>query len=179
MSFETIPWGDIFVQIAWWAMTLCTLGGAIGVVMSDKIFHSALFLVLSLVGVAGYYIILSAGFLAVVQLMVYVGAIAILILFAIMFSHRIMRSDETTENQQWLAGLVAASGLFAALLVVVNSVVWPVADAQPGEDTVLQLGMAFLGSYLIPFMVVSVLLSAALIGAIFLAREKVAAEEIS
>ncbi|GAB4429446.1 MAG: NADH-quinone oxidoreductase subunit J [Anaerolineae bacterium] len=179
MSFETIPWGDVFIQIAWWAMTLCTLGGAIGVVMSERIFHSALFLVLSLFGVAGYYVILSAGFLAVVQLMVYVGAIAILILFAIMFSRRIMQPNETTENQQWLAGLVAASGLFAALLVIINSVKWPVADAQPGDDTVLQLGLAFLGSYLIPFMVVSVLLSAALIGAIFLAREKVALEENS
>ena len=177
MSFETMPWGDIFIQIAWWAMTFCTLGGAIGVVMSENLFHSALFLVLSLFGVAGYYVILSAGFLAVVQLMVYVGAIAILILFAIMFSRTIMQPNETTENQQWLAGLVAASGLFAMLLVVINSVAWPVVDAAPTEDTVLQLGLAFLGSYLIPFMVVSVLLSVALIGAIFLAREKIAAEE--
>ena len=177
MSFDAIPWGDIFIQIAWWAMTLCVLGGAIGVVISENIFHSALFLILSLFGVAGYYVILSAGFLAVVQVMVYVGAIAILVLFAIMFSRQIMRPNEKTENRQWLAGLIAASGLFAALLVVVNTVAWPVVDAQPGGDTILQLGLAFLGSYLIPFMVVSVLLSVALIGAIFLAREKVEAEE--
>ena len=85
-----VPWGDIFVQIAFWFLTACTLGGGLGVVTSKNLFHSALFLILSLFGVAGYYVLLSAGFLAVVQLLIYVGAIAILILFAIMFSRRIM-----------------------------------------------------------------------------------------
>ncbi len=171
MPFE-IP----FIHIAFFFFTVCTLGGAIGVVASNKLFHSALFLILSLFGVSGYYALLSAGFLAVVQIMVYVGAIAILVLFAIMFSSQIMQPNEKTKNHQWWIGLIAAVALFNLLFVVVNSVNWPVTSAVPSDDTIMQLGIAFLGSYLIPFEVVSVLLSVALIGAIFLAREKVEAE---
>jgi NADH-quinone oxidoreductase subunit J len=172
-----IHWGDIFTQIAFWVFTVLVLGGAIGVVISKNLFHSALFLIVSLFGVAGYYVLLSAGFLAVVQVMVYVGAIAILILFAIMFSRRIMRAGEQTHNRQWRVSLVVATVLFAVLTLAVNSISWPISDMLPTDDSVLQLGLAFLGSYLIPFEVVSVLLSVALIGAIFLAREKVKAEE--
>ena len=172
-----VQWGDIFVQLAFWFLTACTLGGGLGVVTSKNLFHSALFLILSLFGVAGYYVLLSAGFLAVVQLLIYVGAIAILILFAIMFSRRIMTPGEETRNHQWLVSLVAATLLFVVLALVVNTISWPVSDAPPTEDTVLQLGLSFLGGYLIPFEVVSVLLSVALIGAIFLAREKVEGED--
>lgn len=166
-----------FTQIAFWVMTICAIGGAIGVVSSKTLFHSALYLVLSLFGVAGYYVILSAGFLAVVQLMVYIGAITILILFAIMFSRRLMKSDETANNSQWWIGLLISIGLFGVLVGVVNTIAWPVTVAEPTGDTVLQLGIAFLGSYLIPFIVVSILLSVTLIGAIILAREKLEVEE--
>ncbi len=71
-------------------LTIMTLGGGLGVVSSRSVFHSALFLVLSLVGVVGYYVLLDAGFLAVMQLLIYVGAIAVLILFAIMLSRGLM-----------------------------------------------------------------------------------------
>jgi NADH-quinone oxidoreductase subunit J len=172
MPFE-IP----FVELAWWFFTIFALGGAIGVAISENLFHSALYLVVSLFGVAGYYVLLSAGFLAVVQVMVYIGAIAILILFAIMFAQRLMKPDEETANRQWLPSAVVAAAMFSLLLAVVNGVNWPVSTASPTDDTILQLGLAFLGSYLIPFLVVSVLLSVALIGAIFLAREKTEAEE--
>ncbi len=165
-----------FEQIAFFVMTIFTLGGAVGVVHSKSLFHSALFLIMSLFGVAGYYAILSAGFVAVVQLMVYIGAIAILILFAIMFSRRLMKADEGQSNNQWWISLPVAALLFLVLYGVVNVVEWPVSDTAPTGDSVLQLGLAFLGSYLIPFMVVSILLSVTLIGAVFLAREKTEAE---
>ena len=125
----------------------------------------------------GYYVLLSAGFLAVVQLMVYIGAIAILILFAIMFSRHLTGAGVGQSNTQWWISLPIATVLFLVLYSVVNAVSWPISDAQPTDDSVLQLGLAFLGSYLIPFMVVSILLSVALIGAIFLAREKTETEE--
>jgi NADH-quinone oxidoreductase subunit J len=160
------------VQIVFWLMTLCAIGGGVGVVTSRSLFHSALYLVLSFFGVAGYYVLLSAGFLAVVQLVVYIGAIAILILFAIMFSRRVMDATETQANHLWWLSLPLTLVLFIMLLVVVNSVEWPVSETAPTGDTVLQLGLAFLGSYLIPFEVVGILLSAALVGAIILAREK-------
>jgi NADH:ubiquinone oxidoreductase subunit 6 (subunit J) len=166
-----------FMQIAFWVMTVFAIGGAIGVVASKSLFHSALFLIMSFFGVTGYYAILSAGFLAAVQLMIYIGAIAILILFAIMFSRRLMGLSEGQSNTQWWFSLPIAFILFFILYGVVTAVDWPVSGEAPTEDSVLQLGLAFLGSYLIPFMVVSVLLSVALIGAVFLAREKTDAEE--
>jgi len=166
------------VPAVFWIMTVFTIGGAIGVVASRKLFHSGLYLVLSFFGVAGYYVLLSAGFMAVVQLMVYAGAIAILILFAIMFSRRPMAA-ESQANRQWQLGLPLALLLFVILVVVAGSAVWPVSGAEPTADTVQQLGIAFLGSYLIPFEVVSVLLSVALIGAIILARGKTEAEEMN
>jgi len=166
-----------FEQIAFWIMTVFAVGGAIGVVSSKALFHSALFLIMSLFGVAGYFAILSAGFLAVVQLMVYIGAIAILILFAIMFSRTLMKKGEDPRNNQWWISLPIAVVIFLMLVGVVNAVDWPISGTAPTEDSVLQLGLAFLGSYLIPFMVVSILLSVTLIGAVFLARERTEAEE--
>ncbi len=160
-----------FELIAFLVMTVFVLGGALGVVFSKTLFHSALFLITSLFGVAGYYAILSAGFLAVVQIMVYIGAIAILILFAIMFS-RTAGDDTGLKNSQWWLSLPVSAFLFFVLYGVVNVIMWPVNDQAPAGDAVLQLGLAFLGSYLIPFMVVSVLLSVTLIGAVYLAREK-------
>ena len=81
-----MPVDQIARTVVFAILTVMTLGGGLGVVSSRNIFHSALFLVLSFAGVVGYYILLDAGFLAVVQLLIYIGAIAILILFAIMVS---------------------------------------------------------------------------------------------
>ena len=179
MSFD--PSQFPFMEIAFWVMTVLVLGGGIGVVASKNLFHSALFLIVSLFGVSGYYVLLSAGFLAVVQVMVYAGAIAVLILFAIMFSRRPMEKVSQANRQWWLALLMAVL-LFAVLVGIVGLVDWPT-DGGPepaaAATTVQQLGVAFLGSYLIPFMVVSILLSVALIGAIMLAREKLEAEEMN
>ena len=166
------------VQTVFWVMTLCTIGGALGVVISRNLFHSALYLILSFFGVTGYYVLLSAGFLAVVQLFIYIGAISVLVLFAIMFSRRLMGAGQSQTNHQWWLALPVVLILLMTLLGVVGSIQWPVSEAEPQGDMVLQLGLAFLGSYLIPFEVVGVLLSVALIGAIILAREKTQAEEV-
>ena len=78
-----MPADQIVRYIVFLLLTVMTLGGALGVVVSRNLFHSALFLVLSFAGVVGYYVLLDAGFLAAVQLLIYIGAIAILILFAV------------------------------------------------------------------------------------------------
>ncbi len=164
----------MIIQAIFIVMTLCTLGGAVGVVSSRNLFHSALYLILSFFGVAGYYVLLSAGFLAVIQLMVYIGAIAILILFAIMFSREsaMNSAKESQANRQRWLGLPVAMGLFISLIAVIIPVNWPIQQTAPTTDMVRDLGVAFLTSYLIPFEVVSVLLSVALIGAVMLAREE-------
>jgi NADH-quinone oxidoreductase subunit J len=167
-------------QIVFWVMTALTIIGGIGVIASRSLFHSALFLVMSFAGVTGYYILLSAGFLAVVQLTVYIGAIAILILFAIMFSRRTMAADKQGQaNQQWWLGLPIVAVMFLILMMVTGAVQWPVSELEPSGDMVEQLGFAFLGSYLIPFEVIGILLSVALIGGVILARDKVKEESQS
>jgi NADH-quinone oxidoreductase subunit J len=170
---------DEIVRIAVFVIfSVMTLGGGLGVVVARNIFHSALFLILSFAGVVGYYVLLDAGFLAVVQLLIYIGAIAILILFAIMVSRGLMSARQTQRNQQWWIAALVAFLIFVVLIVVLSQVDWPVASEQalaapsmavsPEESP---LGRDLLGPYVIPFEVVSVLLLVALVGAVILARD--------
>jgi NADH-quinone oxidoreductase subunit J len=154
-------------------LTAMTLGGGLGVVLGRNLFHNALFMVLSFAGVVGYYALLDAGFLAGVQLLIYIGAIAILILFAIMLSRGIMGRQRQSNQQWWIAALVALL-IFVVLGVVLWQVEWPVADQQALSSpsvAISQLGMELMGPYAIPFEVASILLLAALVGAVILARE--------
>ena len=152
---------------------IALVGGA-GVVFSRKLFHAALFLVLSFIGVAGFYLLLGAEMLAMIQILVYVGAIAILIIFAIMLSQRIMSAEYQAENEQWLFALVTAAALFVVLAFILLSVGWPTAQADVPQDSIVQLGKALVDpeQFVLPFEVASVLLLVALVGSVIIAREK-------
>jgi NADH-quinone oxidoreductase subunit J len=163
-----------FSQVVFIVLTGVTLIGALGAVTSRNLFHAALFLVLSFIGVAGFYILLEAEFLAMVQLLVYVGAISILIIFAVMLSRRMMSSDFKARNEQWAWGLVAAVALFGILAFILLRVAWPVAEASVSDAVMIELGEALLNpeQYLLIFEVASVLLLVALVGAVVIARER-------
>ena len=149
-----------------------TLGSALMVVTSRNLLHSALWLIASFFGIAGIFILLQAEFLAVVQVLIYIGAIAMLIIFAIMLTRRIMDPQQPRFNSQW--GLVGgfAALLFVGLAAVVTRVAWPVAAGEVPADAIAQLGVDFVGVYAVPFEVASVLLVVAMIGAIIIARER-------
>jgi NADH-quinone oxidoreductase subunit J len=87
-------------QVIFIILSAVALIGAVGVVTNRNLFRSALFLVLSFIGVAGFYVLLEAEFLAMVQILVYVGAISILIIFAVMLSRRMMAPDTQFLNEQ-------------------------------------------------------------------------------
>jgi NADH-quinone oxidoreductase subunit J len=157
----------IFIAIA-----AVTLVGAIGVVTARNLFHAALFLVLSFFGVAGIFITLEAEFLGVAQVLIYVGAISILIIFAIMLSRGIARTAGSVLNAQWAVVAIGAMLLFALLVVLLLQINWPVVQAAAPPDAIAELGRAFVDEYVIPFEVASVLLVVALIGAIIIARER-------
>jgi NADH-quinone oxidoreductase subunit J len=160
------------LQFAFIIFSIITLGAALAVVTSKNLFHSALFLVLSFVGVAGLYILLEAGFLAAVQILVYVGAISILIIFAIMLTRRLMAKDLVQRNAQWgISGLVALL-LFALLYFVLLRVNWPVVEAAVSRESISILGQELMSTYALPFEVASVLLLVALVGSIIIARER-------
>jgi NADH-quinone oxidoreductase subunit J len=148
-----------------------TLGAALMVVLSRNLLHSALWLVLAFFGIAGLFVLLQAEFLAVVQVLVYVGAIATLIIFALMLSRNFLDPKEARFNNQW--GLVVgfAALLLVGLLTVVSRAGWIIKPAEVPADVIPQLGTAFVGAYAVPFEVASVLLVVAMIGAIIIARE--------
>ncbi|MGD8903074.1 MAG: NADH-quinone oxidoreductase subunit J [Anaerolineae bacterium] len=164
----------VVTQVIFIILSAVALIGALGVVLSRNLFHAAIFLVLSFVGVAGFYVLLEAEFLAMIQILVYVGAISILIIFAIMLSRRLMSPDFRASNEQWLWALVAAVALFAILVIVLIQVDWPVAQAEVPSGTLVELGKALVdpGQYLLVFEVASVLLLVALVGAVIVARER-------
>ncbi len=164
--------------IAFFIFSLFILGGGLGVVTTRNLIHGTLYLILSLFGVAGFFVLLSATFLAAVQVLVYIGAIAILIVFAVMLTRSMTRLRDI-YNQQWAASAAVAVLLFGLLLVGVILPVWGVNGSQAGlpvsevvADTV-DLGKALVdqNQYVLPFEVASLLLTAAMIGAIVIARD--------
>ncbi|MFN8481537.1 MAG: NADH-quinone oxidoreductase subunit J [Anaerolineae bacterium] len=161
-----------FVVLSFVVVAAVTLGGALGVVLARTVFASGLFLILSFLGVAGIYVLLEAPFLAATQVLIYVGAVAVLILFAIMLTRRVMsgRTQDNRMNNQWVAAAAVAVLLFL-LLVSTTFQQWNLSQESPPVDSVAALGAAFLGPYILPFEIVSVLLLAALIGSIVIARE--------
>ncbi|MGQ9501335.1 MAG: NADH-quinone oxidoreductase subunit J family protein [Anaerolineae bacterium] len=155
-------------------LTLMTLGGGFAVVTSRNLFHAALFLILSLAGVVGYYVLLDAGFLAVVQLLIYIGAISILILFSIMLTRALMMPGQVQRNEQWWIAALVVFLTFLVLVVMLWQTIWPIASEEALRTpnvAIGQLGAALVGPYAIPFEIISVLLLVALVGAIVLARE--------
>lgn len=175
-------------QILFIALSILTLSSAIVVVTKRNLFHAALALMVTFVGVAGFYVTLDAGFLAAAQLLVYIGAISILIIFAIMMTRRLMQATEPAFNSQKGWGFIGAFVSFAILvLMIIRVPVWPLTpDADSFlasitfvpdailEGSVAELGASFVSTdaYVIPFEVASVLLLAALVGAILVAWPK-------
>jgi NADH-quinone oxidoreductase subunit J len=159
-------------QIFFIIMGLLTLIAALMVVTTRNLLHSALWLIAAFFGIAGVFILLHAEFLAVIQVLIYVGAISTLIIFAIMLTRRIMDPQQPRFNSQW--GIVGgfAALLFVGLAAVVTRVTWPVATGGVPTDAIQRLGTDFVGVYAVPFEVASVLLVIAMIGAIIIARER-------
>jgi NADH-quinone oxidoreductase subunit J len=159
-------------QVIFVLFSLITLGAAVMVVTTRNLLRAALWLILVFFGVAGIFILLHAEFLAVTQVLLYVGAIATLIIFAIMLTRNLMNPHQPRFNNQW--GVVGgfAALLFVALATIVTRVTWPVAAGNVPEDAIQRLGTDFVGPYVVPFEIASVLLVVAMIGAIIIARER-------
>ena len=148
-------------------LAVLTLGGALGVVLTRNVVHAALALLLSLVAVAGVYLILFAEFLALVQVLIYGGAVTIVLLFAIMLT-RSAEYPRISDNRQWPLAAVAALGLLGVLIAsfLIGSV-----DGTKAQSPVFgDLANSLFTRWAIPFEIVSLVLLVALIGAIIIAR---------
>lgn len=151
-----------------------TIGSAIMVVSLRNIFHCLLFLALAFLGVAGIYLTLSADFMAAAQVLVYIGAIVVLMMFALMMTHRVMSTNLVqTLGQWWLAPFPIAAGIFFALFrVFIRYPFQPEGATTPAAGpTTGIIGTQLLTRYVLPFELASIVLLVAMVGAIILAKE--------
>jgi len=140
------------------------------VTFSTKIIYSAFALLATLVGFAALYVYLSADFLAVAQIMVYVGGILILILFGIMMTHGIYDTAKKTVHNSLLLSLIGGFAIAAILTLLISRSPWIQIIYKSFTPTTSIIGKEILTNYLLPFEVISILLLGALIGAMYLAR---------
>jgi NADH-quinone oxidoreductase subunit J len=157
--------------LIYFLFALITLS-AVLVVTVRNLFYSALSLVLALFLTAGLFICLAAEFLAVIQLLLYVGAVMMLILFAVMLTSRISDQTIRASNHQKFAAFFGLA-LFGVFLVrIIGRTTWPQAHQPNAAVSAGQLGVSLTGSFVFPFEIASVILIAALVGAVMIARDK-------
>ena len=161
-------------QIIFILVALFTLSSAVMVVTTRNLVHAALWLVATLFGVAVAYALLNAAFLAVVQVVVYIGAIAILCIFAVMLTRKDLLDQGPQMNSGWWAGVVISVLVFIGLVFLLqgwSGLAKTATEIPMGFDAIAELGDALISpnAYVLPFEVASVLLVAALIGAVYVA----------
>jgi NADH-quinone oxidoreductase subunit J len=153
--------------IAFWILAGLTLVSGAGVMLSRNLLHAVLFLIVTFIGVAGFFVLLSADFIAMAQIIIYVGAISVLVLFAVVLTPRAGRDNGESEFAVTAVSLAVA--LAAVFIFVITDTSWSKVAADPAL-TGRELGNALLTTWVLPFEIASVLLTAALVGAIMLAR---------
>jgi len=161
--------------IAFWLLAALTVGAALGVIAVRDLIRALVLLITSFLGVAGLFITLSADFVAVAQVLIYAGAISVLLIFAIMLTPLASRDNAETFLQVpglLLAGLVTFTIGFISLQTD-----WSIAERGGFDETASAIGEALLSKYVLPFEMASVLLLVAMLGAIVLVRPEGTPEE--
>lgn len=162
------------VQIVAFAiLSVMMISAALGVVLFSNIVYSAFLLGGVLISISGLYVLLNADFVAAAQILVYVGAVNVLILFAIMLVNK--KEDFTKLPRRWIrkgATALVCLGLFVLLGTMILATPWSLSATSPAvvENTILEIGKHFFSDFLLPFELASVLLLMAMVGAIILAR---------
>jgi NADH:ubiquinone oxidoreductase subunit 6 (subunit J) len=161
---------DAGIVVAFWVLAITTIVCALMVAWVKELIQAVVFLALTFVGVAGIYIVLSADFVAVVQVLIYAGAVAVLMTFAIMLTPAADRKNSATRFEA--PALVLWGLMIAVTWFVATDTSWNIADRAAFSATAADLGRAFLKPYVVPFEIASVLLMAAMVGAIVLTKEE-------
>jgi len=158
--------------IAFWILAIICIASALTVVLLQNIFRAALALVLCFVAVAGLYITLSADFLAAIQILVYVGAISILLILGIMLTHEVQHGSPSNKLQ--FPALVVALVFMSVMIVTFLSTSWTISADAPIEPTTQALAVKLFGEngFILTMEMAGVLLLAAVMGAIIMVREK-------
>lgn len=160
------------VKIGVYLMMAVSIFAALGAVLFPNIFHASLALIVTLIGIAGIFVALHAEFLAGVQLLLYVGAVMTLVIFAIMMTERLSDKEVPQQNKLQLPALSGAIIFLMTLIGIIYATPWPLKNPLPARVDTAALGRALLTEYVFPFEVISVFLIAALIGALVVARRE-------
>lgn len=158
--------------IVFFIFAIISIAAALGVVTSKNIVHSALYLALSFSGVAVLYVLMNADYLAAVQLLIYTGAVSLMVVFAVMLTLRGDICQSNPENRSWLGGLLISAAVFVVIgIVVLSNAGWRVlATPWTSGGSAEDLSLLLLTRFMIPFEAAAVLLTVALIGAVILAK---------
>ena len=159
--------------IIFYLIAAITVVSAAVVVFSSNIVYSAFSLVGTFGGVAGIYVLLGADFVAAVQILIYVGGIVVIILFAIMLTHRIADVQVTNRSVGKIPALIVTGLMITLLVSTILESSWTKADQVAHDPTTAQIGELFLTDYLLPFELASIVLLVALIGAVTLSRKEI------
>lgn len=155
-------------------LAVMMLGSALGVVLLNNIVYSAFLLGGVFISIAGLYLLLNADFVAFAQVLIYVGAVNVLILFAIMLVNK--REDFVVVPRMWIRQVATALvcfGIFALLGTMVVTTPWAIStETAVGDSSIVRIGLHFFSDFLLPFELASILLLMALVGAIVLARRE-------
>lgn len=168
---------QIFADLAFYLVAALILVSALGVLFARRVLHAALALLPCLLGIAGLYAVLAAHFMFAVQILIYAGAITVLILFAVMMLQRILGGGILAGSHNLLVGLLAAGTMFLALVAAL--LMTDFAGQDPGSlgvGNAAQLGQALLTREVLAFEAISVVILAAIIGAIVIARTRAEGE---
>ncbi|HVI96725.1 MAG TPA: NADH-quinone oxidoreductase subunit J [Anaeromyxobacter sp.] len=163
-------------DVLFYVLAAITVAGAAGVALSRNILYTAIGLLAALLGAGGLYVFLSADFLAVTQLLIYIGGVLVLILFAVMLTSRITDIQVSNASFGLFGGVLLFVAVAPVLLAVALLTPWAARDPGPLAPTTAIIGNAFLTRWLLPFEVASLVLLATLIGAVVIARKEIKAE---
>lgn len=160
-------------EVLWWIFAVAISAVSVGVVVSRSVIHSAIFLIMSLAGVGAMYVFLTVEFLALVQFLIYGGAVTVLILLALMLTRGGGTANDRLNGPQMPFAVVVAGGLMAVLAGVAVATAWPGdIDDSPTQIAIEPISRALFIDFGVPFVIASALLLVALVGAIILARQE-------
>jgi len=159
-------------QVIFFALAAVAIIGAIAVVLSRNLFHAVMILGGFLLTIAGFYFLLNADFVGIMQVFVYVGGVIVVMLFGIMLTPHEANITNAAKLQQKLGTYIAVAALIGLLAMIFIRTTFITSPAEPVKDTVSLAGKLFMTNYVLPFEVISVLLLAALVGAIIVARKE-------
>jgi len=156
--------------VTFWALAVLLIGSALAVVLTKNLFHSVLYLALSLTATAGVFLALDAEFLAAVQLLLYAGGVVTIVVFAIVVTERLVGDRITQTSRHIVTGLVLAGALLLGVLRFLRGADLPVERPVIAVDVTRAIGQVLLTEFVLPFELLAVLLLVGLLGALYFAR---------